>query len=569
LGPGKFALAKSPPATPLLGIDKLLAIGMEAYRTGKLNEAEAQFAQVLTRQPRHFRALLMLGAVAGRTGRIPLGIRVLRQAISVQPQSTDARLLLANFLRETGELTGAVSLLQEAIRLRPRNAALHSDLGLAYLCGHRVADAISCFERAVALDPNLAIAHFNLACALERQRRVADAVTAYRRAIALAPDLAEAYSRLGNLLHAQGYRDQALAYFRGAAAASPNSTLGRLNRVKVLLEEEKSAEAETVLRTTIALDPGSSEAYRLLGNTLREAGRFEEAIPCLSKATDLDPTQISAYHDLVHCKKLGDLDRPLITRMPSRLEGNDLADHERALLHFAAGKGLDDLGLWEEAIGHFDEANRLERCGLFFDRERLVARIDRLIARFTPETIAGNSAFATDCEAPVLIVGMPRSGTTLVEQIVSSHPKIGAGGELSFWNERGSEAIAGVNDLAAPLVRQIADDYCALLREIAPGAMRVTDKMPFNFFGSASHAPCCRTRTSFIAAGIRSIPAFRSTSRGSLRGRILLTAVAILSFITSSTPGSWPIGGRCFRPIVSLKSIMRIWSAIGSRSLGN
>ena len=106
LEPGKFALAKSPPATPLLGIDELLAIGMEAYRTGKLNEAEAQFALVLTRQPRHFRALLMLGAVAGRTGRIPLGIRVLRQAISVQPQSTDARLLLANFLRETGELTG-------------------------------------------------------------------------------------------------------------------------------------------------------------------------------------------------------------------------------------------------------------------------------------------------------------------------------------------------------------------------------------------------------------------------------------------------------------------------------
>jgi tetratricopeptide (TPR) repeat protein len=455
---------------------------MEAYRAGRLDEAEVQFLEVLSRQPRHFTALLVLGAIAGRTGQRQQGIRLLHQAITVQPQSADARLLLANLLRETGELVDAVSLLQEAIRLRPRDAALHNDLGLAYLAGHQITEAINCFERAIAFDPNLAIPHFNLACATERQRRIPEAISAYRRALALAPDLAEAHSRLGNILHSQGRRDEALTHFRGAATASPDTTLGRINEVKLRLEEGTSEEAEAILRNAIRLDPGSSEAHRLLGNTLRETGRFAEAAMCLTKAIHLDPAQIAAYHDLVHCKKLGDADRPLVTRILSRLEANDLGTHERALLHFAAGKALDDLGVYDEAIRHFDEANRFERQGLFFDREQFAAHIDRLTTIFTPDLIARNSRFASDAETPVLILGMPRSGTTLVEQIISSHPRVGAGGELSFWNERGSQFMAEANELDQTLVKQLAESYCALLYRIARGAMRVTDKMPFNFF---------------------------------------------------------------------------------------
>jgi tetratricopeptide (TPR) repeat protein len=469
-------------ATPLPRIDRLLARGSEAYRAGRLDEAEAQFTQVLERQPRNFNALLLLGAIAGRTGRTPLGIEFLRRALAVQPRSTDARLLLANFLRETGDLAEALALLQEAIKLKPRDAALHSDLGLAYLSGHRVAEAIGCFERAAALDPEFAIAHFNLACAAEQEGRVTDAIAAYRRAIVLAPKLVEGHSRLGNLLHTLGRREEAVACFQGAAAAAPNTTLGRLNRVKALLEQERGAEAETGLRSIIALDPRCSEAYRLLGNNLRETGQFDEAAACLSKAVAVDPAQISAYHDLAHCKKLGEPDRPLIERMLARLEAGNLADHERALLHFALGKGLDDLGDWEAAIRHIDTANRLERRGMLFDREALAARCDGLVGTFTPELIARWRGAAADWETPILIVGMPRSGTTLIEQILSSHPEIGAGGELGFWNDRSPAIIDRIDGLTAVSAREVADDYHALLLRIAPGAARVIDKMPFNFF---------------------------------------------------------------------------------------
>jgi tetratricopeptide (TPR) repeat protein len=479
---GGFAQRKGCQLTASPRFERLLAVGMEAYRAGRMDEAEARFAEVLSHQPRHFTALLMCGAIAGRTGRNLLGIRMLRQAISVQPQSADARLLLANLLRETGELANAISLLREAIRLRPRDAALHNELGLAHMSGHQLAEAIGCFERAIAFDPNFAIPQFNLGTALERQGRAGDAIVAYLRAATLAPDLAEAHSRVGNLLFAQGHRDEALAHFRSAATASPNSTLGRLNRVKIFLAEDNGTEAEALLRDTIALDPGNSEAHRLLGNRLRETGRFDEAAACLSKAIDLDPTQIAAYHDLVYCKKLADADRPLMTRMLSRLGGNDLGDQERALLHFAIGKGLDDLGKYDEAMRHFDEANRLERRGLSFDRSQLAARIDRIAAIFTAEFIARNSSPASGSDYPVLVVGMPRSGTTLVEQIISSHPNAGAGGELRFWNERGPEFIAEGTELSPTKAGQLAGDYRAQLRRIAPAAIRITDKMPFNFF---------------------------------------------------------------------------------------
>ncbi|HEU0156842.1 MAG TPA: sulfotransferase, partial [Stellaceae bacterium] len=455
---------------------------MEAYRANRLAEAEEQFSYVLASEPRCFKALLMQGLIAGRTGRGEHGRGLLRRAIEVEPQSTDARLLLASLLREAGLLDEAVGLLQQAIRLRPGDAALHSELGLMHLSANRVPEAIAGFRQAIALDPGLAVAHFNLGHALERQGHVGEAIAGYQRTIALAPGLAEGFSRLGNLLHAQGRREEAKAHFERAAVAAPNTTLGRLNRAKAMLADEDLAGAEATLRDASARDPRSSEANRLLGNVQRELGRFEEAATSLRRAIELDHAQAAAYHDLVQCQKLTAADRPLLAQMHSRLADGSLSSRDRALLHFGLGKGLDDLGAFAEAIGHFDEANRLERARLDFDRDRLAAFVDRLIALGMPEATAGDRPAGSSSEVPVLILGMPRSGTTLVEQIVSSHPQVAAGGELRFWNERGAALAAASAGPTLPVIARLAEDYLARLRQVSADALRVTDKMPFNFF---------------------------------------------------------------------------------------
>lgn len=455
---------------------------IDALRAGRLPAAERLFLEVSRRQPRNADAWIMLGMLAQRQGRAPEAIARLQHALSIGARSAETRLLLGNVYREAGFHAEAIAVLEDAVRRHPGDAALRSDLGLAYLYGQRIAESVACLQQAITLDPRLAAAHYNLACALERQRRYAEALVAYGRAIEVAPNLAHAHSRMGNLLHAQGRREEALACFRRAAAAAPGTPTGRLNEVKLLMEEEKTAEAEALLRAIVAADSRNAEACRLLGNTLRETGRFDEAVTWLERAVISDRTQIAAYHDLAYSKKFTAADHALVERMRARLRGADLTEHERTLLHFALGKSLDDLGEYAAAIEHFDAGNSLERQGLAFDRVRYAGEIDTLIARFTPQFMAAHTGLGSDARTPVLVLGMPRSGTTLVEQILSSHPQVAGAGEVRFWNERSAQVLgSGIGALGPGMVRSLADDYLALLRRVSPDAARVTDKMPFNF----------------------------------------------------------------------------------------
>ena len=395
------------------------------------------------------------------------------------PRPPSAARQAADRLQREGKLSEAIALLQRAIFLGDHDPAVYNDLGLLLLYGYRVEEAVDNFERAVALDPNLAAAHYNLAAALERQRRREEAIAAYRRSIELDPRLAAAHGRLGDLLHAAGDRQGALDCYAQAAAAVPASTPGRLSRAKYLLVEERLSEAEECLREALANDPQSSEAHRLLGNILRESGRFGEAVTRLERAIALDPERISAYHDLVQSKRVTEADRPLLAQMTALTERKGFTDHEGTLLHFALGKAYDDLAAYEQAIWHFDAGNRIERGGLTFDRGRFAASIDRLISGFTPDFFAANAGRGSACPLPVLILGMPRSGTTLVEQIASSHPRVAAAGELAFWSER--DGTPADSDPSPTETRELAREYLALLRQVSPNASRVTDKTPFNF----------------------------------------------------------------------------------------
>jgi len=396
-------------------------------------------------------------------------------ATAEQPLSDNASIPIAWRLREAGRLDEALSVLREALRKSPHDPVLYSDAGAACLLSNQVDLAVDCFERAIGLCPHFATAHYNLGAALERQGRPADAVVALRRAIALKPDMGPAYSRLGNLLHAQGARDEALECFRRAGNLLTNPADQEMEEAKLLLAEGRSAEAEPKLRSVIALDPANSLAHATLGDLLGESGRFEEATALLRKATEIDPNRVGAWHDLAIFTKVSDADRSWLGQMEDLLAQPGRNDFDRAMLHFGLGKAHDDLGEYAEAIRHYDQANQFEHRKLTFDRVAFAGQIDRLIETFTPDRFRRRAGQATASELPLCILGMPRSGTTLVEQIVSAHPAVAAGGELTFWSDH-----AGAAD-GAGAAGGLAADYLALLRRIAPEAARVTDKNPFNF----------------------------------------------------------------------------------------
>lgn len=400
------------------------------------------------------------------------------------PQINQLLGLAAQFL-EAGRPGDAIAPLRDAALLEPANAAIQHDLGLACLEVGRIADAIAALQSAVANNPGYADAHFRLGIALEKQGNIRRAIAAYDQSTRLQPSLTEAWFRTGALVYTFGRRDEAVARFQRAAASGSRTSLGRLGKARALVIEDHNPEAEQILRETLVADPENAMAYDLLGSVLAELGRFSEARACFERTVALAPALAGSYYDLVRCRPVTHNDKNLLQEMQAALTLSELETQQRLRLHLAIGKAADDLGDYALAMQHFDAANAIRQGAHPFDSAAFIAQIDRMIARCTLDFLAQASEHGSADATPVLIIGMPRSGTTLVEQIVSTHPEVGGGGELNFWNERGAAWLRSISSDEAfamsEFLAKAAPDYLNVLRAIAPKASRVTDKMPFNF----------------------------------------------------------------------------------------
>jgi tetratricopeptide (TPR) repeat protein len=411
-----------------------------------------------------------------------------------------ALLAQATHLLKAGRPGDAVVPLREAAKWLPGNAAILHDLGLACLeCG-RISEAIDALRACVTIDPGFQDSYLKLGIALEAGGTADDALAAYQKAAEPKP-LPEATYRAASLLDNHGQASQASEMFRRAAADAPKTTLGRLAMARALLVENRDGEAEKVLRKVLETERNNPVALELLANTLADAGRFGDARRYFLRAIEQAPWLAGCYYDVVRCGRIGPDDSPqLVARMRAALESSALDPAQQVRVHLALGKVADDLGNYEEAMRHFDAAEAVRNGIVRFDLARFEARVDRLIAHFTPERFARANEPVNDDPTPILILGLPRSGTTLVEQILSAHPDVSGAGELSYWNERGSEwEQAATPEAKAELQSSSAKNYVQLLESVvteaerrkageapgarrgAAGAKRVTDKMPLNF----------------------------------------------------------------------------------------
>ena len=398
------------------------------------------------------------------------------------PQQVAPPLALATKFLGAGRPADAIAPLRQAALLQPSNPIIQHDLGLACLEVGLVADAVAALRQAVASNPRYADAHFRLGIALEKLGDTGGAIVAYDRATQLLPSLTEAWFRAGALVYTLGHREEAIGCFRRAAVTGGKTSFGRLGKARALLTEDRHQEAEQVLRQTLALDPRNAMAHDLLGNLLTDFGRFDEARECFGRAIAIAPLLAGSYYELVRCRPVTRDDNGLLQEMEAALGTPGLEEAQCLRLHLAIGKAEEDLGDYALAMQHFDAAYAVRRDCVAFDPAAFSAAIDRLIARCTPAWIAQAAELGNGDATPVLIIGMPRSGTTLVEQIISMHPGVVAGGELHFWNAHGAAWLrSGAAGNETAFLTRAAADYLGLLRSIAPGAARVTDKMPFNF----------------------------------------------------------------------------------------
>lgn len=270
-----------------------------------------------------------------------------------------------------------------------------------------------------------------------------------------------------------------------AVDIDPSSAVAHLQLARALFDAAIEGRAETAVRRSLELAPDSPDALQLLGNVLQRLGRFDEAAATLRRTIELAPRRIRPYIDLLSCKRVAEEQRPMLDLIASILRSPGVTMDDRRDVQYALGKAYDDLGEYRLAMRCFDEANGIRLIqlgGQKLDRQRLSASYDRMIQTCSAEFLAAHRDFGVASDMPILVVGMIRSGTTLVEQIVSSHPLVAAGGELNYLMDNAGRILnppEGAPHFAA--AGEVAEGYLELLGEIGEGKPHVTDKMPHNF----------------------------------------------------------------------------------------
>lgn len=338
-------------------------------------------------------------------------------------------------------------------------------------------------RRAIDLAPNLVDAHRKLASALDILGREADAVAAYEAVVRLDPTDALAWGRIGNICFGSLQPSRAIVAYRAAAKAlTADPALASLFQAQAALTAGNKEEVIRITQSVLADDPARADAHVLLGQVLAESGDTTEAASHYRTALDNDPTLVGVWYPFSTLHKFTAGDAPVIARMAACLDQPMLTHSQRMAIHFALGKAHDDLKNYATAMHHLDAANQLRAVYGRLNRGQLQRQTDQVIAG-TPKGFLNRVPEAgVPDELPILIVGMPRSGTTLVEQILSSHPMVAAGGELEFWRQRdraGLKVFEAADEALA--AHTLAADYLKTLRDISADAARVTDKMPFNF----------------------------------------------------------------------------------------
>ena len=316
-----------------------------------------------------------------------------------------------------------------------------------------------------------------------RSGRFPEAAEYLREALKLRPGFQAAAEQLAQALEYLMAHTDAAAIHRRLSRSAPEIPRKLHHLAKAQMLEGRLAEAETTLRRLAGIHSGDGRVRTLLGQVLIDQGKFEEGSAELRLAVETEP---AAFHKMASVRRMGPADRPLLERLRATVEEAGLGAEDRTLILYGLGKAYDDLGEPEQAMNDYDAANALRRKTARFDPAALARRYDHIVARYDAasfEPPMEDVAFSgAGDERPILIVGLPRSGTTLVEQILSSHPDVAAGGELQFWRMRSLELERGPHAGRDPAaLKRAAEDYARLLTRIGPDARRVTDKAPLNF----------------------------------------------------------------------------------------
>ena len=469
--------------------------------------------------------LLKTGIDRHQAGQVASAEEIYHRILKAEPRQPDALHLLGMIAHQAGNHAAAIELIERAIAVRPGIHQYHGNLGIALRAAGRTEEAEQHLRRAIALKPGDAVAHYHLGNLLAARGKIAEAAVSFGQAMTLMPDhvlaranLALAYRQLGRLIAAEGE-------YREVLRRDPDNVTVHLGLGAVLQERGRLEEAAAAYEKGLSLDPLSPEVADTranLGHAYRDLGRFDEALAQYDEVLAARPGLPKVLAGKAQLYELqGDyatahaLVKPLIEKgeasssvinayglvagrfgeSAAAIDAAERAlnqdapyDHQKQQLHYTLGNLYDQEGTYDRAFAHFRAGNDLAEP--LYDEWEERAGFDALITNFSRDATKNLPRADNSSELPVFIVGMPRSGTSLVEQILASHPQIAGAGELDdignivgdLPNALATEARYPdcIGTLTHAVVEGAAQSFLERLRAIGDGAERVTDKAPLN-----------------------------------------------------------------------------------------
>jgi tetratricopeptide (TPR) repeat protein len=384
-------------------------------------------------------------------GRLSEAESIYQQILQTNPNQPEALHLLGLVAHQGGKNEIAVDLINKAIAIKPDIADAHCNLGLALQALGKMDEAVACYDKVLAIRPDYAEAHSNLGLVFQKSGKIEKAVACYDKAIAINPDIAETHSNLGNALKNLGQLDEAVA--------SHNEAL--------------------------AIKPDYAEGHSNLGNALKDLGKFDEAVASYNKAIAIKPDYAEAYRHLSYVKKYSEYDED-VRAMENIYAKSDISDDQRMNLAFGLGKAFEDLKQYEKAFNYYAAGNVIKRGTYSYSIEDDARYLEKQKSVFSPSFFNTHKQGGCQDKTPIFIVGMPRSGTTLVEQVLASHPDVHGAGELPTLGGIISKLFGdrqypdGVENLTDADSTRLGTEYIREIRKHSRQARFITDKMPHN-----------------------------------------------------------------------------------------
>ena len=510
-------------------------LGIIAHQSGKHGEAIEHVRRAIALKPDAPLYHANLSEMCRLAGRVDEAIAAGRRALEIDPNNASALSNLGVALFDRGEFEEALSCYDRAIALQPDFVQAHSNRGNALQRLKRFAEAEPSYRRAIELRPDFSDAWNNLGTCLRELKRIEEAEEVYRKALELNPNNPDTLDNLALALKDLEQLDEAAVLLRRAIEIEPRKVSIFVHLASVLLDQDKVDEAAAAAERAVELDgndadavnlmgrvsfqrhnlqaavgyyqralalnPELADAYNNMGNVLKELGELQQAEDAYNNALRIDPEITGVYVNLADSKKFAEGDQHLAAMEALAAKTEGLSKADRMQLDFALGKAYADLKEYDRSFTHLLAANSAKRATLSYDENATLGLFDRIEAVFTAELVAAKSGIGEPSSLPIFVMGMPRSGTTLVEQIIASHPLVHGAGELKNFNNvvlmvrgpdgnpiRFPEFVPG---LGATALRQIGARYVTSLRQLMPPASGegkeaekqwVTDKMPSNYY---------------------------------------------------------------------------------------